>query len=226
MSSVLLRRPGPSGCPSQPSVETGWATSRSWGRRQVSARSGQERWGVRERGPTRGNKGERSASCGPRWRIIMARKSNPPREIDPLNTALLAAVRSKPPGNLPPARVLYAIRKLIADGYSDEEVSAGLASARLTIAATELAHALKSVRDNRSARAAERVRTGGPGRCGIGRERARFAAGQRAISNEAGQHAAAARCRTGLPRRRVARHRRAGQDGDTATIHDRTRRHA
>ncbi len=87
----------------------------------------------------------------------MTRKSNPPREIDPLNTALLAAVRSKPPGNLPPARVLYAIRKLIADGYSDEEVSAGLASAHITIAATELTAALKSVRDNRAVRAAARA---------------------------------------------------------------------
>ena len=87
----------------------------------------------------------------------MTRKSNPPREIDPLNTALLAAVRSKPPGNLPPARVLYAIRKLVAEGYSDEEVSAGLAGAHITVAATELAHALKSVRENRAARAAERA---------------------------------------------------------------------
>jgi len=87
----------------------------------------------------------------------MTRKSNPPREIDPLNTALLAAVRSKPPGNLPPARVLYAIRKLIGDGYSDEEISAGLASAHITIAATELAHVLKSVRNTRATRAAERA---------------------------------------------------------------------
>ena len=87
----------------------------------------------------------------------MVKKSNPPPAIDSLNTALLAAVRSKPPGNLPPARVLYAIRKLVTDGYSDEEISAGLASARITIADTELAHALKSVRENRAARAAERA---------------------------------------------------------------------
>ena len=87
----------------------------------------------------------------------MTRKSNPSREIDPLNTALLAAVRSRPPSNLPSARVLYAIRKLVAEGYSDEEVSAGLASAQITIAATELAHALKSVRDTRATRAAERA---------------------------------------------------------------------
>ena len=94
----------------------------------------------------------------------MTRKSNPPREIDPLNTALLAAVRSTPPTHLPPARVLYAIRKLIADGYSDEEISAGLASAHITIAATELAHALKSARDNRAARAAERAARKSPPR--------------------------------------------------------------
>ena len=87
----------------------------------------------------------------------MTRKSNPPREIDPLNTALLAAVRSTPPTHLPPARVLYAIRKLIADGYSDEEIAAELASAHITVTATELAHALKSARDNRAARAAERA---------------------------------------------------------------------
>lgn len=115
------------------------------------------RQGVHPVGPTRGNKGERPASCRPRWKITMTRKSNPPREINPLNTALLAAVRPKPPGNLPPARVLYVIRKLVAEGYSDEEVSAGLAGAHITVAATELAHALKSVRDNRSARAAERA---------------------------------------------------------------------
>ncbi|MDA8350534.1 MAG: hypothetical protein M0038_17340 [Pseudomonadota bacterium] len=87
----------------------------------------------------------------------MTRKSNPPREIDPLNSALLAAVRSKPPGNLPPARVLYAIRKLVTDGYTDEEIAAGLASAHIMVAATELAAALKSVRENRAARAAERA---------------------------------------------------------------------
>ena len=87
----------------------------------------------------------------------MAKKSNPPREIDPLNTALLAAVRSKPPGNLPPMRVLYAIRKLVTDGYTDEEIAAGLASAHITVAATELAAALKSVRDTRATRAAERT---------------------------------------------------------------------
>ena len=87
----------------------------------------------------------------------MAKKSNPPRDIDPLNTALLAAVRSKPPGNLPPARVLYAIRKLVTDGYTDAEIAAGLASAHITVGATELAHALKSVRDARATRAAERA---------------------------------------------------------------------
>jgi hypothetical protein len=87
----------------------------------------------------------------------MTRKSNPSREIDPLNTALLAAVRAKPPGNLPPARVLYAIRKLVAEGYTDEEVSAGLANAHITVAAAELAHALKVVRDTRATRAAERA---------------------------------------------------------------------
>ena len=87
----------------------------------------------------------------------MTRKSHPPREIDPLNTALLAAVRSNPPGNLPTTRVLYAIRKLVTDGYTDEEIAAGLAGAHITVAATELAHALKSVRENRAARAAERA---------------------------------------------------------------------
>ena len=87
----------------------------------------------------------------------MTRKSHPPREIDPLNTALLAAVRSKPPGNLPPARVLYAIRKLVTDGYTDAEIAAGLASAHITVTAPELSAALKSVRENRAARAAERA---------------------------------------------------------------------
>ncbi len=87
----------------------------------------------------------------------MTRKSNPPRDIDPLNTALLVAVRAKPPGNLPPARVLYAIRKLVTDGYTDEEIAAGLASAHITIAAAELARALKSVRGTRATRAAERA---------------------------------------------------------------------
>ncbi len=87
----------------------------------------------------------------------MTRKSNPPRDIDPLNTALLAAVRAKPPGNLPPERVRYAIRKLVTEGYSDEEVSAGLASAHITIAATELAEALKSVRNARATRATQRA---------------------------------------------------------------------
>ena len=87
----------------------------------------------------------------------MTRKSNPPREIDPLNTALLAAVRSKPPGNLPPARVLYAIRKLVTDGYTDEEIAAGLASAHITVTATELSATLKCVRDARATRAAERA---------------------------------------------------------------------
>ena len=87
----------------------------------------------------------------------MTRKSNPPREIDPLNTALLAAVRSKPPGNLPPARVLFAIRKLVTDGYTDEEIAAGLASAHITVTATELSATLKCVRDARATRAAERA---------------------------------------------------------------------
>jgi hypothetical protein len=87
----------------------------------------------------------------------MTRKSNPSREIDSLNTALLAAVRSRPPSNLPSARVLYAIRKLVAEGYSDEEISAGLASAHITIAAAELAEALNSVRDTRATRAAKRA---------------------------------------------------------------------
>ncbi len=87
----------------------------------------------------------------------MTRKSNPPREIDPLNTALLAAVRAKPPSNLPSARVLYAIRKLVTDGYTDEEISAGLASAHITVAAPELDAALKSVRDARAIRAAQRA---------------------------------------------------------------------
>ena len=87
----------------------------------------------------------------------MTRKSNPSREIDPLNTALLAAVRSKPPGNLPPARVLYAIRKLVTDGYTDEEISAGLAGAHITVTAVDLARTLKSVRDARATRAAERA---------------------------------------------------------------------
>ena len=87
----------------------------------------------------------------------MTRKSNPPREIDPLNTALLAAVRAKPPSNLPSARVLYAIRKLVTDGYTDEEIAAGLASAHITVATTELAAALKSVRDARAVRAADRA---------------------------------------------------------------------
>ena len=99
----------------------------------------------------------------------MTRKPNPSREIDPLNTALLAAVRSTPPTDLPPARVLYAIRKLIADGYSDEEISAGLASAHITIAAAELARALKSVRDNRAARAAERAARKSAQQSGSGR---------------------------------------------------------
>ncbi len=87
----------------------------------------------------------------------MTRKSNPPREIDPLNTALLAAVRSKPPGNLPPARLLYSMRKLVTDGYTDAEIAAGLASAQITVTATELSAALKSVRDARATRAAERA---------------------------------------------------------------------
>ena len=87
----------------------------------------------------------------------MTRKPNPPREIDPLNTALLAAVRSKPPGNLPPARVLYAIRKLVTDGYTDAEITAGLASAHITVAGPELAVALRSVRDARAIRAPQRA---------------------------------------------------------------------
>ena len=87
----------------------------------------------------------------------MAKKSNPPHEIDPLNVALLAAVRTKPPGNLPPARVLYAIRKLVTEGYTDEEIAAGLASAHITVAAADLAAALQSVRDARATRAAERA---------------------------------------------------------------------
>ena len=99
----------------------------------------------------------------------MTRKSNPPREIDSLNTALLAAVRSTPPTDLPPARVLYAIRKLVAEGYSDEEISAGLASAHITVAATELALALKSVRDTRATRAAERAARKSAQQSGSGR---------------------------------------------------------
>lgn len=87
----------------------------------------------------------------------MAKKSSPPREIDSLNSALLAAVRSKPPCNLPPARVLYAIRKLVTEGYTDEEIAAGLASAHITVAAPDLAAALKSVRNVRATRATQRA---------------------------------------------------------------------
>ena len=87
----------------------------------------------------------------------MAKKPNPPRETDPLNVALLHAVREKPPASLPPARIVYAIRKLVADGYSDAEIETGLNAAKITVDPAALAAALKSVRDARAVRAAERA---------------------------------------------------------------------
>ena len=87
----------------------------------------------------------------------MAKKPNPPREIDPLNVALLHAVREKPPASLPPARIVYAIRKLVVDGYSDAEIETGLNAAKITVDPAALAAALKSVRDARATRAADRA---------------------------------------------------------------------